>query len=108
MVKLHKRPFKKGYLYGHWCPGCDSPHEFPVGASTDNGASWRFDNDMEKPSFTPSVHFGPGTSQCCHYFIVKGTIRYLPDCHHELKGTTIPLPEIPPMELEYLKSLKRE
>jgi hypothetical protein len=36
----------------------------------------------------------PGSEAECHFHIEEGTIRFLEDCHHDLAGQTIELPEI--------------
>jgi len=49
--------------------------------------------DPRVPSFEPSVVVQ--TRGTCHYFIRRGEIQFLSDCYHELKGQTVPLPDIP-------------
>lgn len=93
--------------YAYWCPGCKSAHVvITTRGSNDPGPCWTFNGDVNKPTFGPSVkHFWPARTVngvvtpervFCHYFIVDGEIRFCPDCEHELKGQTIPLPELPP------------
>lgn len=89
----------KGYLFE--CPGCQIGHYVtiePYRAS--NGASWRFNGDLEKPTFQPSVlsrwDFDPVTqkeSKVCHLFVREGKIHYLSDCTHSLASQVIDLPE---------------
>lgn len=77
--------------YFHWCPGCDQMHHIPV-------PRWEFNNDQEKPTFTPSVKITWGSapgSKCCHYNIINGGVVFHGDCTHALAGQTVPLPPIP-------------
>lgn len=97
-----------------WCPGCDDVHG--VGVETPNG--WGWNGDLERPTFTPSVHvtmskwkgtfeeYGkwtrpthpnvePGGECICHSFVTDGQIQFLGDCTHTLAGQTVPLPPWP-------------
>lgn len=69
-----------------WCPGCQCIHFADE--------RWAFNGDTERPTLTGSVlvrsdpdRGTPG----CHLFVEEGRIRYLPDCTHELAGTTVPM-----------------
>jgi hypothetical protein len=85
--------------YTHWCPGCKSIHNIWTETRNSLGATWSFNGDVEKPTFNPSVRIqwesGERVKLCCHYFIKDGRIEYCSDCTHDLKGQTIPLPELP-------------
>ena len=96
-----------GYI--HWCPGCKHAHYIPVNAPS--GPSWTFDNNIEAPTFSPSVRIfvpahvdeedGPQPERTeCHYFVRNGQIEFCGDSAHELSGQTVPLPEMP-SEAEY-------
>jgi len=86
----------------HYCPACDELHPYAVDKPFSNGHQWTFNNNLEKPSFYPSmnmtIHSKP--PRTCHYFVTDGQIIYCGDCTHEYSGKTIPLPEIPE---KYLK-----
>jgi hypothetical protein len=80
--------------YCFHCPGCKNyhavyikPHQAP------NGASWTFNGDMEKPTFSPSilqrVQLSSGKVMICHIFVKDGLIQFLDDCTHELAGSTV-------------------
>ncbi len=80
------------------CPACNW-HEFPkVGKP---GASWTFNGDRERPTFTPSMNElinGPGEhhrpdvpTRRCHFIVTDGQIQFCGDCTHELNGKTMPL-----------------
>lgn len=87
------------YGWAHWCPGCKDHHVIP----TSGPKVWRFNGDLERPTFTPSVRLtwnwgsvgGPDEPHCCHYVITDGAIQFCGDCTHALAGQTVPLPEIP-------------
>lgn len=88
-------------LYGwrFYCPGCKGPHVY--------GASWRFNGDMERPTFSPSLLvFTPEWTDTetgkkhpretvCHLFLTDGVLRYCGDSPHELAGQSVPLPDLP-------------
>jgi hypothetical protein len=83
----------------HWCPGCKTLHEIAVDTPFSNGARWRFNGDLDAPSFTPSVNIANGPSSDgrvtrCHYFITAGQIAFCGDCTHGLVGRTVALPEL--------------
>ena len=78
--------------YSVWCPGCKRYHEIWVyQPNPTTGAKWKFNGNLVRPTFSPSLHVEPGTKQNCHSFIKNGNWEFLPDCHHELKGKTVPM-----------------
>lgn len=87
----------EGYCFG--CPGCGGDHYLVVRPNkADNGASWEFNGNLEKPTFSPSVLSRvqrPDSSKTmiCHSFIRGGQIQFLNDCTHELAGQTVDIPE---------------
>ena len=100
---------RQGGGFSWWCPGCD--HANGV------GPGWSFNGDLLKPTFQPSIkttwtmHGGedsPSTDHpdsecarlgcvfhCCHLYITDGTLKYLGDCTHPLRGQTVPMVEWP-------------
>lgn len=88
-----------------YCPGCEEPHQIDT-------AEWEFDNNYEKPTFSPSYltwrdpnpkadpkHDPDGKYRNgfrCHSFIKNGFISYLSDCSHKLAGKAVKLPEWKP------------
>ncbi len=91
-----------GYLF--YCPGCSAPHA----VSTEGAGAWGFNDNLDRPTFTPSVLVShPANPQAtdefkewrtdrrCHSFVTDGKIQFLDDCTHTLKGQTVPLPELP-------------
>lgn len=94
-AKLAWQQAYKSTRLSHWCPGCEHFHLIAIGTPFPNGAVWTWDENTEAPTITPSVNVGPGTKLQCHYFIRSGNIQFLPDCHHALRGQTVPLPDLP-------------
>jgi len=94
--------------YMHWCPACEEMHPLPD--------SWKFDGNLEKPTFTPSFkHSGVQTVKVagkwtgefvrdnkgntipfiCHYVLTAGVLNFCRDCTHSLAGKSVPLPPLP-------------
>lgn len=94
-----------GTLYGWtiFCPGCRHEHVIHAGEK-----GWKFNGDFQCPSFSPSLLVYPheefvddediesGTRETprCHSVITNGNIAFCSDSTHELKGQTVPLPEL--------------
>jgi hypothetical protein len=95
--------------HSHWCPGCGEMHHIPD--------SWRFDGNVEAPTFSPSVKItgkkivkdaqgkwtgewvrdaaGKTIDDCCHYILTAGQLNFCADSTHDLAGKTVPLPPLP-------------
>ena len=90
------------------CPGCG--HEHTVNIEQDgNITPWGFNGDYDNPTFTPSIKVTgicyerneddmpiiPSTRKesICHSFVTNGSIRFLGDCTHKLRGLTVELPD---------------
>lgn len=103
-----------GGNFDFYCPGCNHRHPVAVGTPFHNGARWTFNESMERPTFSPSLHcksghYADGTApqDCwlckrgskacgvCHSFIRDGQIQFLSDCTHDLAGQTVPIPPPP-------------
>ena len=72
------------------CPGCGHGHQVWT-------PKWSWNGSLEKPTFSPSVLVGypPDFSeQRCHSFVTDGKIQFLSDCHHDLRGQTMELPDL--------------
>lgn len=88
-----------------WCPGCEGLHII----RTAGPGAWGFNNDYDKPTFTPSIlvtYNGSDAGQDrgdgdrapaarCHSFVTDGRIQFLSDCTHALAGQTVDLPDLP-------------
>jgi hypothetical protein len=61
----------------------------PEGAQ---GPCWTFNGDQHNPTVQPSILVDKDRPERrCHLFIENGNIRYLSDCHHALRGKTVPM-----------------
>lgn len=69
------------------CRGCGHVHAMAPHVHS-------FNNDFDKPTFSPSLLQNFNPDKVCHSFVTNGKIQYLGDCFHELKNQTIDLPEI--------------
>lgn len=70
-------------MYVFWCPGCQETHSFDVGPD-----KWKFNGDMEKPSFFPSLKY-----ERCHLMLRDGVIQYCGDSRHRYRNRDVPLQE---------------
>lgn len=89
-------------LYHFWCPGCKEHHGVWVKSNPNpvTGATWDFNGNMEKPTFSPSIllTWGPGMpDKRCHLFIRDGQLQYCGDSSHEFAGKTVDM-----VDLEHL------
>ncbi len=79
--------------WGFHCPGCGYGHSFRVNSDTTR-PQWTWNGSLDKPTFAPSLlinqHHPPSR---CHSFVRDGKIEFLQDCHHNLKGQTVELPD---------------
>lgn len=101
-VRIGDKTQKRHY---YWCPGCDALHGIAILPDRqDNGAGWSFSGTLECPTYSPSQltktklmrdDTGKEKEFVCHTFIRNGQIEFLNDCTHELKGKTVPLPQLP-------------
>lgn len=107
-VSAKLRRTTNGYV--HWCPGCRQAHTI--------FDSWKFDGNLERPTFNPSVKItgkkivvdendrwaggwvrdaaGEPVDDCCHYFLHAGVLKFQGDSKHALAGKNVPLPDLPP------------
>lgn len=85
------------------CPGCNGGHAVHVKPNKNplTGASWDFNGNMEKPTFSPSIvtnhKFSPEANKpnlVCHIYVADGKIQFLPDCTHSLAGQTVDMPDL--------------
>lgn len=78
-----------------FCPGCDTHHMMPVDGT--GHPNWGFNENVELPTFTPSIRTFDNEGTICHSFITDGRILFLTDCRHKLAGHTVDLPEVDPI-----------
>jgi hypothetical protein len=72
-----------------FCPGCESHHFVNVGKGS---PSHKWNGDVEKPTFSPSLLSPEQRNKRCHAFVTNGQIKFLSDCEHEYAGETHQLP----------------
>ena len=90
MPKLNAVKYADGVIGWLWyCPACEMPH---------GGPGWAKTGTDDAPTMNPSYlvrypHGDPPVNVVCHTFVRNGTIQYLNDCTHHLRGQTVPLPE---------------
>ncbi|WP_336152118.1 DUF6527 family protein [Acinetobacter sp. 99] len=90
--KVSKVLLESNEIYFIECPGCKYLHPLHVGEQ--HKVRWEFDGNLERPTFSPSLLVNGGHANQCHSFIRDGQIQFLSDCHHELAGKTVDLPEV--------------
>lgn len=73
------------------CPGCNGGAHMI--RTQGERPRWDWNGDVDKPTCSPSLLVGPGTSFQCHSFIRDGQIQFLDDCWHELRGQTVDIPD---------------
>jgi len=86
--------------YAHWCPGCCQMHRIIVRGPFVPPPSWSFNQNVEHPSFDPSINIHhpakdgvPGF--VCHYNLINGFLHFTPDTTHALSGQVVELPDLP-------------
>jgi len=80
----------KYYIF--YCPGCKHSHVYHV-CEDGSDKLWVFNNDIEKPTFRPSLLNRKSVSEVCHLFVTNGQIQFLNDCTHAFAGKTVDLIE---------------
>lgn len=108
-MKIHKVDYDGSTEFMLFCPACKMGHHF-------NEKIWTFNQDMEKPTISPSLLvryvnmpdpvLRDEKGECilgedgrlvgckdmiCHSFVRDGKIEYLSDCTHDMAGQTIEL-----------------
>lgn len=91
--KLHEwiGPLSSAWLF--YCPGCKENHIFTV---MQDGTGWKFEGDVNNPTFTPSLLY-PSKAIRCHLFVTKGKIHYCDDCAHDLKNQIVDMVDVEPL-----------
>lgn len=91
-IKLHESRKQDGthYAWLFYCLGCKTSHVVPTG----DARGWGFNDDLEKPTFTPSILlYEDKYTPRCHSFVTDGRIQYLADSTHAMAGQTVDLPD---------------
>jgi|WetSurMetagenome_2_1015567.scaffolds.fasta_scaffold00157_32 hypothetical protein len=121
MAKLYKVDnWEPGLPDVHFhCPGCNCDHGVWIQKTEKNNDVWSFNNNDDKPTFSPSIlvkwvgmpdnpekdengkyilddtgRIKGAKDMVCHSFVRDGMIQFLGDCTHKLAGQTVELPEI--------------
>lgn len=90
MSKLHRlisTDVEEKYIF--FCPGCQNNH-----AVRTRGPSpvWNWNQNVEAPTFSPSIMVNRGHPTQCHSFVTDGKIAFLADSCHHLAGQTVEIP----------------
>lgn len=102
LALLDRADFYEQPMLAHWCPACGELHAFSCEQPQRNGAQWKWDGNVNFPTFTPSMNikigpYGDGRPDWrCHYNLTGGILIFHGDCTHPLGGTRhglIPIPE---------------
>lgn len=94
MSKVHIIEGKSEKLVSVHCPGCNMWHPFRVHGQ-EGQPVWSWNESHDQPTFHPSMLVNkshPGSR--CHSFVRDGKIEFLSDCHHDLKGQAVDLPDL--------------
>ncbi len=111
MAKLLKVEQEEGLSPDMWkspdwsfmCPGCNCDHGVWTTARNAHNSVWGFNNDVDKPTFTPSLLIRGGNASgdyVCHSFINNGMIQFLSDCTHKLAGQTVEIPDVETYQID--------
>lgn len=81
------------------CPGCNMLHPYRIRGQAP-GPMWNWNNDVESPTFTPSLLVDKDRPESrCHLFVTGGKIQFLGDCFHDLKNQTVDMVDIPDIDV---------
>ena len=100
MAKLSRITNQSGKFLGYllFCPGCQCGHVFytqPWNYGDRPGPVWKFNNNLENPTFSPSLLINKSTPERrCHSFVRDGQWQFLGDCYHNLAGKTVDLVDL--------------
>ncbi len=82
------------------CPGCidmvggSGLHMLPVN-SPDKRPVWEWNGNLIRPTLSPSILTGKGTTDICHSFLRDGIFQFLDDCAHSFAGKKVEIPDLP-------------
>lgn len=112
MAKVERKEINKNdYAYVFYCSGCKGTHYVHTEKPNSKKAKWKFNNDVNKPTFSPSIKIKYGNGELCHSLIKDGYIEYLKDCTHKLAKQTIELMSIEifdlMIELKNIETIKK-
>lgn len=111
MAKIRLIDEEQG-VYDFECKGCGMRHAIYTISKNHSNAVWKFNGDVNKPTFSPSInstwgYMVPNINKeeldyykkedmggKCHFFVRDGQIQFLNDCTHKLKGQTVPMDDV--------------
>ncbi len=99
LLKFAERPGSDEESYMFQCPGCGCGHRVTTKRDSNEPKSplWTWNGSLEKPTFNPSILtwtvINDERKNICHSYVIDGQIRFLGDCHHELKNQVVDLPD---------------
>lgn len=77
------------------CPGCGYSHPYRIKSTDPARPVWTWNGSLTKPTFNPSLLVNQHHPESrCHLFVRDGQVQFLDDCHHALKGQTVPMVDI--------------
>lgn len=80
------------------CPACGYGHcWYTKDGPIVNGVmqNWTFNGDLDSPTIMPSLNVNAtDPKHRCHSWIKNGTIEFLSDCFHAMKGQTVEIPNL--------------
>ncbi len=103
-----------GWMINCPCAKCGW-HEFPKKGRP--GASWTFNGDLIRPTFTPSMNqclnpYGKDHNPDahlhdfrCHFIVTDGRMSFCGDCSHELKNTVCDMIPFDDVKVAYYASV---
>lgn len=98
LIPVYKGGKVTAYIFD--CPGCGDSHEVSVHPHKNaQGASWLFNGDLQKPTFSPSINAQIKRTELglpdkiCHSWVTDGQIMFLSDSTHYLRGQKTGLPD---------------
>lgn len=113
-MKVHRIESPSFFEFHFFCPGCKQGHGFrtvshpaPNDLNDDEKElfknKWTWNNDFDRPTIMPSLNVlrkigtdGRGKAiyeTTCHSHVKDGMIQFLGDCKHDMKNTTVEIPE---------------
>ena len=115
-------------IFMYKCPGCRDTHFIYTKTRNSSNAIWKFNGDVNSPTFKPSINYTTGymiprkylkddeynyykeenIGSRCHSFVQNGVVNFCGDCTHSMNGKQgVTLPEITKEQIESWQIYKR-
>lgn len=102
-----------------WLIRCEACGHHSIPKAAQPNATWTFNGDLIKPTFTPSMNecsnprehkdYRPDCpTRRCHFILTDGVMRYCGDCTHKLANHTVPLQPWSEVQVRYYEALMQE